>query len=545
MPRAAIYARYSDEEQRATSIDDQIRRTREHAIALGYEVPAELIFSDAAISGQAKSLSKRLGYAKMLKALEGKNFEALVVDEISRLARGPLELAMLEERIERTGIRLITTNGVDSNVPNWQFQYAVLGAAAAQFVRDTRHRVIRGMLGQLERGFMIAKPPFGYRSLREGTEHAGGTRWEIFEEEAIWVRKIFDWRQNGQSLGGIAQLLNQSGVPCPRKPLKEEVAYWRPATVNQMLHNRIYKGEFVWNGSAYIKAKNKRENKPLKEEILYERPHLQLVSEHIWANCNKNLFSRSGRSGSKHLFSGLVSCGTCNATLSVSMTGSAPSLSCAQCGQAKRVGVANRKWSYVSIAGVKELLIYVLKQIFQQQHIDAFRDRLRKRLEGKNENELVEIKTRVGRLGRATERLLQLMRDIPDDNQLEQQYRASLDERRQAEKELKRIEAGILALDRQAIEVQVNVNFEDILLKLFDSTIPLERRRAVLTRVFTSICFLGKPAKRVSKFRIEIVPGAIAAELTDTQALEQVKTTFNLELSTTHKRPVIWAVREI
>ena len=523
MQRAAIYARYSDDEQRATSIDDQIRRTREHAKALGYEVPEELIFSDAAVSGQSNALSKRVGYARLMKSWANKEFDALVVDEVSRLARGPLELAKLEDQVGRTGVRLITTNGVDSNIQNWEFQYAVMGAAAAQFVRDTRHRVIRGMIGQLERGYMIAVPPFGYRSIREGTENSGGTRWEIFEEQAIWVRKIFDLRHNGQSLGGIAQLLNQAGVPCSRKPLKEQFGYWRPATVNQMLHNRIYKGEFVWNGSVYIKAKNKRENKVLKEEIVYERPHLQLVSDQIWSHCNKKLFSRSGRTGSKHLFSGLATCGICSATLSVSLTGSAPSLTCAQCGQAKRVGVANRKWSYVSIAGVTELLIYVLKQIFQQQHIDAFRDRLRKRLEGNNENELVEIKTRVTRLNRATERLLQLMRDVPDDDQLEQQYRASLDERRQAEKELKRIETGILALDRQAIEEQVNVNFEDILLKLFDSTIPLERRRAVLTRVFTSICFLGKPAKRVSQFRIEIVPGAIAAELTDTQALEQVK----------------------
>lgn len=545
MQRAAIYARYSDEEQRATSIDDQIRRTREHAIALGYEVTDEMIFSDAAVSGQSYALSKRVGYARLMKAWDNKDFDALVIDEVSRLARGPLELAKLEDRVERSGVRLITTNGVDSNIPNWQFQYAVLGAAAAQFVRDTRHRVIRGMMGQLERGYMIAKPPFGYRSIREGSEHTGGTRWEIFEEEAVWVRKIFAWRQNGMSLGGIAQQLNQAGVHCPRKPLKEATAYWRPATVRQMLHNRIYKAEFVWNGSVYIKAKNKRENKPLKDEIVYERPHLRLVSDEIWTVCNQSRFSRSGRSSSKHLFAGLVTCGVCSATLSVSITGSAPALTCAQCGQARRVGVANRKGSYVSIAGVKEVLLYVLKQQFTQAHIDAFRDRLRKRLEGNNEHELVEIKTSIARLSRATERLLQLIRDVPDDDQLEQQYRATLDERRQAEKQLKRIEAGIKALDRQAIEQQVNVNFENILIKLFDSDISTERRRAVLTRVFTAIRFMGKPERCTSVFNIEIVPGAIAAELTGTQELDKVKTVFNLKLTTSHTRPTRWIVSEI
>jgi DNA invertase Pin-like site-specific DNA recombinase len=480
-----------------------------------------------------------------MKAWDNKEFDALVVDEVSRLARGPMELAKLEDRIEHSGVRLVTTNGVDSNIPNWQFQYAVLGAAAAQFVRDTRHRVIRGMIGQLERGYMIASPPFGYKCIREGGEHSGGTRWEIFEEEAVWVRKIFDWRQNGMALGGIAQQMNQAGIHCPRKPRKEAIAYWRPGTVRQMLHNHIYKGEFVWNGSARIKAKNKRENKPLNAEIVYERPHLRLVSDQIWTACNQSRFSRSGRSSSKHLFAGLVTCGICSATLSVATSGSAPALICAQCGQAGRVGVPNRKGSYVSTAGTKEVLLYVLKQQFTQAHIDAFRDRLRKRLEGHNENELVEIKMSIARLSRATERLLQLIRDVPDDDQLEQQYRATLDERRQAEKELKRVEAGIMALDEQAIEQQINVNFEDILLQLFDSDVSTERTRAVLTRVFTAIRFMGKPEPYTSVFNIEIVPGVIAAELTGTQELDKVKTVYNIKLSTTHSRPTRWVIQEI
>lgn len=546
MPRAAIYARYSDEEQRSTSIDDQIRRAREHAIALGYEVPDELVFTDAAISGQAKALSKRVSYARLLKAWDNKTFDALVVDEVSRLARGPLELAMLEERIERTGVRLITTNGVDSNVPNWQFQYAVHGAAAAQFVRDTRHRVIRGMLGQLERGYMIGYPPYGYTSVREGDDRRGGTHWVINEDAAAWVRKMYAWRRDGISLGGIAQQLNQAKAPCPRKARKAgEAAYWRPATVRQLLRNTIFKGEFIWNGSAFIKAKNKRENKVPKEEIVFERPHLRLVSDEVWNDCNRARFSRSGRASHKHLFAGLISCGACGATLSVMSGGSVPALTCAQCGQAQRVGMAERKGSYISIAGVQEVLLYVLQRLFKPEDIEAFRDRLRKRLEGNNEGELLEIKARVARLNRATERLLQLLRDVPDDDQLAEQYRETLNERRQAEKEARQLEDGIAALDKKSIERQTQVDFEAILHQLFDTDVALEKRRAVLSRVFTEIKFLGKLERHVSRFSVEVVPGAIAAELTGTQALDKVSNQFDLELSTSAKRPTVWSVREV
>ena len=84
MPRAAIYARYSTVEQRATSIEDQVRRASEKAESLGFEVPEELIFSDAIITGTAKGLAKRAGYELLLKAWDKKEFDALIVDEVSR-----------------------------------------------------------------------------------------------------------------------------------------------------------------------------------------------------------------------------------------------------------------------------------------------------------------------------------------------------------------------------------------------------------------------------------------------------------------------------
>jgi site-specific DNA recombinase len=49
--RVAIYARFSSDRQRDTSIEDQIRRCTEHVRRLGGKVDSVLVFSDAAISG--------------------------------------------------------------------------------------------------------------------------------------------------------------------------------------------------------------------------------------------------------------------------------------------------------------------------------------------------------------------------------------------------------------------------------------------------------------------------------------------------------------
>lgn len=51
MPRVALYARYSSDQQSASSIDDQLRICREQATREGWQVVG--IYKDAAISGSS------------------------------------------------------------------------------------------------------------------------------------------------------------------------------------------------------------------------------------------------------------------------------------------------------------------------------------------------------------------------------------------------------------------------------------------------------------------------------------------------------------
>lgn len=542
MPRAAIYARYSTDEQRTTSIDDQVRRTKEKAVALGYEVPEELIFSDAAQSGQSKSLSKRVGYARLLRTWDRDEFDALIVDEVCRLARSPVELANLQERIEKGKVRFITADGVDSTQPGWQLQFGFQGVIASHFIRETGHRVIRGMKGQLERGFMIAAPPFGYRLLRVGDELSGGTYWEIVEEDATWVKEIYAWRREGYSLSEIASRLNQAKVRVPRKPRKG-VSYWRPATVRQIMRNTIYRGVFVWNGSAFTRDKSKRDRK-VREAIDYPRPSLRLVSDEVWFDCNRSRFSRSGRASTKHLFAGLFSCGTCGATMSVTTGGATQTITCAQCNQAKRVGVPGRNGGYIAISGLRALLLFVLRRILSDEHVTAFREKLRERLEGRNEADLRQTRAEVTRLKRASDRFLGILKDVPDDDTLEAQYRETLSERRSAEKKLRAIEAGLALVDKKSIECQLAVNPIELLPRLFAPDAPVEKTRAVLTRLFPAIQFLGKTSRHTSRFLVRVAPGVVAAELSGTDVIERGEQQFNIEISTSAVRPTVWTVKE-
>ncbi len=398
MQVAAIYARYSTDGQRETSIDDQVRRCREVAEKSGYTVDEALIFTDAALTGTEKAIHKRTGYHAMLAAWDQHRFNALVVDEIPRLARDAVESAELLKRIEVSGVRLLSPDGTDTLIPNWQLQFQIVAALGEHFIRETRHRVLRGMIGQLERGYMIAAPAFGYdmnQVLDENGESVG-THWTINPEQAEIVRKMYAMRRDGVAFAEIAKFLNQSGVKPPRKSRKTGGdGYWRQSSVYRMLCNTIYRGAFVWNGSAFSRGRAKKEGRTL-EPIEYQRQHLRLVDDETWNICNEGKVSRTARGGGKHAFSGLVSCGTCDATLTVSTASKGVrTLYCPQCLLAKRVAARDTGPGSTSTSGFEALMKHLLERLLHGEVLEELRNRLRQRLEGGSDAELQELRNKV------------------------------------------------------------------------------------------------------------------------------------------------------
>ena len=541
MQKSAIYARYSTEEQKATSIEDQVRRAREKAEDLGYSVPDELVFFDANITGTAKGLAKRSGYEKLLRAWERKEFDALVVDEVSRLARDAVALAHLQERVENSGVRLLSTDGIDSVTPGWQLQFGFCGVMASHFVRETGHRVIRAMVGQLERGFMIAAPPFGYTQLRE-TE--AGTVWLVDEAKAAYVREIFCRRRNGASLSAIALWLNEEGVPTPRKSKDAAIRYWRPGTIFQMLRNTIYRGLFIWNGSPFTKAKRKRGGKTLAP-VDYPRPALRIIDDETWFYCNQEGKGRIVRGGGRHLFAGLVQCSECEATLTVATGGAVPSLYCAQCQQAAAAGVPGRSGTYISANGLQALLTYVLERMFAGEAEQVFRERLRTRLEGGNGVRILELKRIVVKHENKLKMLLRMLTAADtEDPAVEAEYRQVLVKKRELAAELARLEVLERSVDKVTIERQLEVNPRGLTPRIFGPEVKPEQARAALRHIFPSILYLGKRSRFSSEFILEFAHGIALAELSDTAVVDGEITRLQFSVTGGPSRPSRWLIEK-
>lgn len=523
--RVAIYARYSTDMQKATSLDDQIARCEQYAQQHGFEISSDLIFTDAAMSGTSKSTAKRVAFNDMLAKLKAGDIDVLVVDEMSRLSRDVVDQAHLIRFLEENPkIRVITADGLDTSSPQWQLHFGMTGLIAQDEVRKIRHRVERGMRGALERGFMCGYPPLGYRieDVRDerGTHH--GTKWVIFEEHAAIVREVFQLRGQGQSMHEIAKLLNAKNAPSNSGTRYAESQFWRPARVKILLANAIYKGEFWYRGSANYAAKQKKLGLTAEVEV-FLRPELRLVSDELWERCNANKISRSAYGGGKNALAGLIECGVCGSTLAIS-TGRSKSAYCASCTADKAItDNKNTNTSTVVVSGIKEMLLEILDDFLTQETIALFRARLQEKLSGTFTQELNELEKQTAYWSKVRDRLSNIL-GTEEDEVLILRYAEAKKRHQELERQLTKLKQKSKRVDREAIRIQLEQCDPLQALKklLIDEKAAPERVRSVLRRLFPSIVFDGKTDTHCSHFTVTVAIGAALGIASDTDEVVEM-----------------------
>ena len=219
--RVAIYARFSTEGQREASLDDQTRNCERHADREGWHVVAR--FTDRAISGTKRD---RPGYQAMLAAAKRREFDVLVVDDLSRLSRDEIELKQTVRRFRFAGLRIVSvSDGFDTNAKGHKIQATVRGLLNEIYLDDLAEKTHRGLTGQALKGFNTGGRSYGYRHLpivdasqsdEYGRPRVIAARREIDSEQAKVVRLIFSEFADGRSPRAIAIKLNQRGIPSPR-----------------------------------------------------------------------------------------------------------------------------------------------------------------------------------------------------------------------------------------------------------------------------------------------------------------------------------------
>src|SRR5690349_19661203 len=142
VPRAAVYARFSTEKQDSRSIDDQVRRCRQVADQRGWEVVGD--YSDAAVSGTHVD---RVNLQRLLKDARRRDFDLVVVDDLSRLSRDlGATWQIIFGDLAACGVHVVdSSTGRSSNDPGARLEIGVKALLNDQYIEQIRRQTHRGL----------------------------------------------------------------------------------------------------------------------------------------------------------------------------------------------------------------------------------------------------------------------------------------------------------------------------------------------------------------------------------------------------------------
>jgi DNA invertase Pin-like site-specific DNA recombinase len=155
--KAAIYARYSSDNQRDASVADQLRVCREFAARQGWTVVQE--FTDHAISG---ATLLRSGFQALMRdALNGR-FDIVLAEALDRFSRDQEDTAGLFKRLTFAGVNIVTL--AEGNITH--LHVGLKGTMNALFLKDLADKTRRGLRGRVELGKSGGGLCYGYRVRR-------------------------------------------------------------------------------------------------------------------------------------------------------------------------------------------------------------------------------------------------------------------------------------------------------------------------------------------------------------------------------------------
>lgn len=324
--RVAIYARHSTEAQ-DRSVPAQLDRCRE--VARRHDATVVDEFADQGISGAV--MLHRPAIMALIKAAAYGEFDAVLIEDLSRVSRDQADVATIFKRLAYHGVALVSVTEGPIN----ELWVGLKGTMNAIFLKDLSDKVRRGQRAAVHNGGIPGGKLYGYDVVR--TAGPAGRR-AINPVEAEVVRRIFSETAAGQSIRTIAQGLNADNIPSPRN------SQWNASTLigtaalsRGLLRNPVYRGRIVFGRTKIIRnpVTGRREvhQQPESEWTTVEVPELAIVAPEQWDTVQAMIGAkRPGRTPIerkprpsaavvRHITSGRIWCGDCGRRITTAHSG--------------------------------------------------------------------------------------------------------------------------------------------------------------------------------------------------------------------------------
>lgn len=304
--KIAAYARVSTEkESQVESFEKQIEFFNEFTKKNNYELYK--LYADEGISG--KQIKHRKQFQQMMKDAKSKNFDKVVVKDVSRFARNTVDLLQSIRELKSYGIEVDFLNNGEIMEGGSEFILTILGAMAQQESANMSKRVKFGKDITAKKG-RVPNIVFGYDKIPDERYTL-----KINEEEAKIVKEIFEsYVYKGIGTTKIAWDLNDRGIRTKKTKSK-----WVQTSIVRMLKNPIYIGR-VTNKKSEVTdfITGTRKDLPEEEWITVERPEMRIISDELFNRAQGILAQRSKefklnnkREKTEYVFSTLIYCKHC------------------------------------------------------------------------------------------------------------------------------------------------------------------------------------------------------------------------------------------
>lgn len=369
----------------------------------------------------------RPGFKKLIKDIETKRINCVIVKDLSRFGRDHVMTGYYTETyFPENRIRFIS---VLESIDTFKTQASNDSATFIQAFNDfyskqNSIKIKRALDDKRKEGKYIGSlPPFGYLRDENDKGHLVPDK-----EVAHIVTEIFKMRANGIGVSEITTNLNEKNYPTPSGYKGTKFSsrlldnkQWNISSVKKVLSNRVYCGDMVQKKQAKVSYKSKKKiTLPENMNYVVENTHEPLIDKATYEYVQELTHSRikhakikTGRE--KRLFEGLLFCKECTNRLSVNYRSSLDYWTI-NCNRYSRDPTRARCYShFFPYEYLEEQLLSefnnILEQYIKNLDIDELNDEVSKRIK----NETVDYNKRITDLNKEKEKLLNRLSNIYDD----------------------------------------------------------------------------------------------------------------------------------
>lgn len=257
------------------------------------------IYADEGITGT--SMKKRDEFKRMLNDCQKGKIDRIVTKSVSRFARNANELISAIRMLKEMDISVFfEEQGIDTDKINVEMLVTLPALSAQQESQNISDNVRWSYKKRMESGqYNTSCPAYGFRMIN------GELR--IKDDEAEFVRRIYDLYLQGYGKQSIANILNKENPDSNRK--------WYVYGIDYILNNERYMGDAVLQKKYTTETLpfTRKRNRGEKTQYYVENSNVPIISKEIF-NAVKRLQNdrkKSSYNRQVSLLSGKVKCTDC------------------------------------------------------------------------------------------------------------------------------------------------------------------------------------------------------------------------------------------